>query len=151
MIYDDFNTFNDKQAVTATGVSTDVIDLSEDRNFGIGEPFSVYVQTDVAAKVSAADETYAVELETSSDEAFTSPISIVKRSFTNAEATAELKAGLNPIVLSIAQDERCLRFLRVKHTLAGTSPTWTYSSVLQPTHGVTAEVRGGYKNNSVIT
>jgi len=151
MIHDDLNRFNDAQVIGATAVSTDVIDLVADGNLGIGEPMSVMFIIDSSAKVSVADETYDLEVETSVDEAFTTPISLAKRTFTNAQAAAELLANVDAIILPLAQDERCEQFLRTKITTGGTSPAITYTSILQPTYGVPAEVRGGYANNSTIT
>ena len=150
MIHDDLNRFNDQQAVTTTAVSTDVIDLSADRNLGIGRDMSVAFLIDVAADVADADETYELEVETSTDEAFTTPISLAKRTFTNAQAAAELIVG-EKVVLPIAQDERCERYLRTKITTTGTSPSITYTSVLQPSDAIDNEVRGGYPNNSTIS
>lgn len=149
MIHDDLNRFNDAQVIGATAVSTDVIDLSADRNLGIGEAMSILFLIAAAAKISAADETYSFELETSVDEAFTTPISVVKRDFTTAQATADLLINAQ-VVLAIPQDTRCERYLRTKVTTGGSSPAVTYTSILQPTHGVGAEVRGGYANNSTI-
>jgi hypothetical protein len=150
MIHDDLNRFNNAQAVTTTAVSTDVIDLSADRNLGIGRDMSVEFRVDVAAKVSAANETYDLEVETATDEAFTTPISLAKRTFTNAQATADLALN-DKVILPIAQDERCERYIRTKITTAGTSPSITYTSILQPSDAIDAEVRGGYANNSKIS
>lgn len=150
MIHDDLNKFNDAQAQTSTAVSDDVIDLGADRNLGIGEPMSVLTIIDVAALVSDGNEVYDIELETSVDEAFTTPISVVKRSFTNAQAVLDLLAN-SQVVLAIPQDERCERYLRTKWTLAGTTAGLTSTSILTPTHAVGAEVRGGYPSNSSIS
>lgn len=151
MIHDNENKFNDAQVVTATGVSTDHIDLDEDRNLGIGEPMSVVILIDSDAIVNDADETYQFDLETDDNSAFSSPSVVVGRAFTNAEAVLELVNGKEAIVLAIPADLRCERFLRIAHTLGGTTPGVTYTAFLQPTHGVDAEVRGGFPNNSTIT
>lgn len=151
MIHDDLNVFADEQQATATGVSEDVYDNSFDNNLGIGEPMSCVITVDVDADVVTGDETYEFQLQTSDTEAFTVATVIASQAFTNAQAVTDLLAGSASIVLAIPQDERGQRYWRVRHVLAGTTPDITYSAVLQPTHGVEAEVRGGYPNNSTIT
>jgi len=50
MILDSLLQFSDAQALTVTGaVSTNVIDLSNDRKIGIGEPMAAVVTIGVAA------------------------------------------------------------------------------------------------------
>src|SRR5690242_14806871 len=48
MIMDAQLLYSDAQALAATGVSTNVIDHSQDRDLGIGEPMVVVVSSDAA-------------------------------------------------------------------------------------------------------
>ena len=58
MILDSLLKFSDAQALTATADSTNVIDLSNDRDIGIGEPMALVVTVGVAADFTTGDETY---------------------------------------------------------------------------------------------
>lgn len=63
------NEFSDSQAVTATAISTNVIDLGDDvtlRNIGGSPGVYLVVQTDVAATDSGSDATLALSLESDS-------------------------------------------------------------------------------------
>lgn len=126
MILDNLLKFSDAQALTATAVSTNVVDLSSDRDIGIGEPMALVVSVGVAADFTTGDETYQVTLQTSTDEAFTSPITVVASAAINGD---ELAAGAK-VVLPIGFDNK--QYLRVNYTLAGTTPTATVDAFLQP-------------------
>lgn len=69
MILDKENEFSDGQAVTATAISTNVIDLGATntlKDVGAGEPVYLVVQTIVAATDASSDATLAVTLESDS-------------------------------------------------------------------------------------
>ena len=62
MYIDDFLKLSDAQALTATADSTNVIDLSSDRDIGKGQAMAFVVSEGVAADVADADETYSFQL-----------------------------------------------------------------------------------------
>jgi hypothetical protein len=71
MYVDAFNEFSDGQAVTATAISTNVIDLGPVgsnvlRDIGAGEEVWLVVRTIVAATDTSSDATLAVSLESDS-------------------------------------------------------------------------------------
>jgi hypothetical protein len=140
MILDSLLQFSDAQALTVTAVSTNVIDLSLDRDIGIGEPMALVVTVGVAADFTTTDETYQVTLQTATDAAFTSPVTVVSSAAINGD---ELPAGAK-IVLPIGHTN--LEFLRVNYTLAGTTPTATVDAYLQPLNMIdgTVDYANGY-------
>jgi hypothetical protein len=77
MILDKFNEFSDAQAVTATAISTNVVDLyplgnsigtNTTRDIGTGEDIYLVVTTEQAATDSGSDATLTVTLESDSTE-----------------------------------------------------------------------------------
>lgn len=77
MILDAQNTFSDAQAVTATAVSTNSIDLSAASiDLGSGENLYIVVVCDVAMTDSGSDSTLAVALVTDSDSALGSATAV---------------------------------------------------------------------------
>ena len=140
MILDSLLKFSDAQALTATAVSTNVIDLSVDRDMGIGEPMALVATIGVAADFTTGDETYQFILQTSVDEAFTSPVTVVSSGAINGD---ELTAGKS-VVLPMGFDN--LQYLRVSYTLAGTTPAATVDASLQPLRMIdgTRDYANGY-------
>ena len=67
MILDAQNQFSPAQAITADAVGTNVIDLSQDRSIGNGEPMGVLFCVDVAADQTTGDEDYTFDVEYASD------------------------------------------------------------------------------------
>lgn len=77
MILDKFNEFSDAQAVTATAISTNVVDLyplgnsvgtNTTRDIGTGEDIYLVVMTEQAATDTGSDATLTVSLESDSTE-----------------------------------------------------------------------------------
>lgn len=126
MILDFQNQMSDAQALTATAVSTDVLDLDRDDNIGKGEPMAVVVPVVVAADYTTTDETYQFTVQTSTDEAFSSPITVVDSGTINGDV---LTAGYK-VVLPIGHSNE--RYLRVSYTLGGTTPSVTVDAYLVP-------------------
>ena len=126
--------FSDAQALTATAVSTNVVDLGVDRDIGIGETQAVAVFVGVDADFTTGDETYQFTVQTSSDEAFTSPVTVVNSAAINGD---ELASGAT-VVLPIGYEN--LQYLRVNNVLAGTTPTITIDAVLMPMNDITGTV-----------
>jgi len=110
MILDKENEFSDAQAVTATAASTNVIDLTVAGDAIDGEAYLVVaVQTTMLASAGAAS--LIASLETSTDEAFTSPVVL----FTSAAvAKSALVAGY--VLARVRIPVGVLRYLRVKYT-----------------------------------
>lgn len=119
--------FSDSQALSVTGaVSTNVIDLSVDRNIGKGEPMAVVITIGVDADVADGNETYQFTLQTSADEVFTSPFDLLT---TQAFDGTTLTAG-HVVVIPVGYNN--LQYLRLNSVLGGTTPTVTISAYLQP-------------------
>jgi len=121
--------FSTKQALTATAVSTNVIDLGSDRDVGPGAPLWLVISCDVALAGTAP--TLDVALQTDSVEAMSSSSVIV-----SGQQQTAMAAG-DKIVLAVPNANQ--QFLRVNYTLGGTSPTATVSAWLtdqEPTNWV---------------
>lgn len=145
MILDSQLQFSDSQALTATALSTNVVDLgSVDRNVFGGEPMAVVVNVEVAADQTTGNEDYQFDVEVASDAAMTTARKLLGRRIFESgtpDAPAEdadlLVAGfvfaipLPPGGLAEAE-----RYLGVRYTLAGTTPTITVSAHLVPLKSV---------------
>lgn len=126
MYLDKTNEFSAAQALTATAVSTNVIDLGVDRDIGIGEEIAVVVSVQTAADYTTTDETYQVTVQTDDNDSFSSPTTVVQSAVINGD---ELPAGAK-IVLMIGHTNE--RYLRLNYTLAGTTPSVTVDAFLSP-------------------
>lgn len=135
--------FSDAQALTATAVSTNVIDLSVDRDIGIGEAMCVAIFVGVDADYTTTDETYQFTVQTDDAEGFPSPTTVVQSAAINGD---ELTAGAT-VVLPIGYSNE--RYLRVNNVLAGTTPSITIDAVLMPLADVTGTV--DYASGYTIT
>jgi len=122
MLLDSLLKLSDAQAVTATAVSTNVIDLSQSRDIGVGE--DIYVNIGVDTSVTAAGAaTVTFEVVTSSDSGLASPNVLVA---TGAIGKAELTAGRAPISVCLPPSVYAAlptgqRYLGVRYTV-GTGP-----------------------------
>ena len=110
------------QAVTASAVSTNTIDLSQARDIGAGEDLYVVFTVDVAATAAGA-ATVNFQVITSAAAALTSPNILVQ---TDAIVKTELTAGRRPIYLNIPASVLASlpigqRYLGVQYTV-GTGP-----------------------------
>lgn len=124
MIIDSLLEFSDAQAVTTTADSTNVVDLSSDRDVGPGNDLYLVVQVDVALDDTTGDETYVVELETDDNAAMTSSTIIGTMTFTRGDV-----AGTRQYIAVGANNEQ---FLQVVYTTGGTTPSGTFSAWLTP-------------------
>ena len=122
MIIDKRNEFVASQALTATAVLTDSIDLSSDRDIGVGEDlYWVINQLTIADGVST-DETYVFTLQTDDNSGFSSPTTIATITIPRSSP-----AGTRWYVSLPNTNER---YLRVNVTLGGTTPSVTVQSAI---------------------
>ncbi len=126
-------TFSDKQAVTATAVSTNVIDLGAPgsvlgaptalkRDIGKGVPIPIVVQLTAAA--TGTSPTLQVELQVSDTENFASS-TVVARSGTLAGGAEGQQ--LAPFYIPEGTKER---YMRLNYVLGGTSPNYQISAFI---------------------
>jgi len=115
MIMDKTNLFSDDQAITASAVSTNVIDLGVSRDIGKGTPVPVLIQV---TKDFATLTSLTATIETSETEDFSSSETLAT---SGAVPVADLVAGRNlaPQFMPIGVQ----RYLRISYTVAGSSAT----------------------------
>lgn len=118
--------FSAAQALTATAVSTNVIDLGAVRQIGVGEPMCIVLAAIVAADFTTGNETYQVDIQTDDNSAFSSATTLSSTVITAAQLT------LGAIRVIAVPQTGMERYLRLNYTLGGTTPTLTASSWLQP-------------------
>lgn len=103
--------FSDAQALTADAVSTNVIDGgSLEKRFGEGNPVFLVVQVQTTLVSAGNTATLTTSLQTSVDEAFTSPITMITGA---VEVEADLVAGFR--ILGVALPHGAKRFLRLNY------------------------------------
>jgi hypothetical protein len=105
------------QALTATAASTDVIDLSADRDIGPGE--SMWLVVVAKTGLGGTSPTLAVSIETDDNSSFSSAATLL----TGPTLAAAAFVTGQVIVMPMAMSNE--RYLRAKFTLGGTSPTAT--------------------------
>ena len=138
MFIDSKQAFADGQALTATAVSTNVIDLGSNRNIGVGEAMCVMVSSSVDA--GGTSPTLQFAIQTSASENMAALTTLV----TSQEVTS-IQAGQKIVVpLGLSND----RYLRLNLIAGGTSPTHTIDAYLQPLSMVDAQT--DYANNYTI-
>jgi hypothetical protein len=138
MMTDAQNLFADALAITATGLATNVIDLGAVREIGQGEPMGVAILVDVAADAGNGDETYAFGIETDDNAALSSPTVSATRTIARADLTA---GSLHVIPISPAEAIAFQRYLGVRATLGGTTPSITYTAWLTPLNMVAGRAK----------
>lgn len=132
--------FSDNQTVNATALSTNVIDLSLDRAIGAGEPMAVVFVIDSSADQGTGDEDYTFAVEYGTNAAISTGRQEVGRLiFESGTPTAPaldadlLVAGFQfAIPLPPSGTDMTARYIGVRYTLAGTSPTVNVTAFLQP-------------------
>ncbi|MDD9340224.1 MAG: hypothetical protein PV362_11375 [Providencia heimbachae] len=114
MILDKETLFSIDQAVTASAVATNVIDLTpvkgDFRDIGIGEPLMLFAQVTEQA-TAAGDAKVQIVLETSADKAFTAPVAIFK---SLDISIADLNAGKRVIG---AVPHGVIKYLRLRYVV----------------------------------
>lgn len=140
MILDAQNLFSDAQAVTDSAVGTNVIDLGADRSVGNGEPMAVLFTVDVAADQTTGDEDYTFDVEYASAAAQNAGRKLIgRRVFESGTPTAPaqdadlLVAGFQfAIPIPPTKLSESERYLGIRYTTAGTSPSITVTAALVP-------------------
>lgn len=144
MILDLNAIFSNAQAITASAVSTNVIDMGAPGKAAYGNvqlvrnnkgdciPLLIQVVQSFDALTSLT-----MEVQGSVDEAFTSPVVLAT---TGAVPLASLVAGFIYRPLVDLPRNNIYRFLRINYTVAGLAPT-----VGQVTAGIVAAVDASYK------
>lgn len=121
MITDALTLLDSAHAYTATAASTNYIDLSSDRDIGIGEPVWLCVQLDAASDGTTGDETYSLAIETDDNSSFSSATAL--GTITIPRSTA---AGTR-YAFAFQTNER---YLRTNLTCGGTTPTVTLTTTV---------------------
>lgn len=127
MILDAYNTFSDAQALTATAASENVIALGAEGRIGSGEPMGILIVVDVALDFTSANETYAAQLQSDDNEAFSSAVA--------RGPSLDLPGGSaagSQFILPVSPNVLSESFIRLNYTLGGTTPTGTLSAYLLP-------------------
>jgi hypothetical protein len=122
MMIDSLLEFSDAQALTGTAASTNVVDLGVDRDIGPGRTVYVVVTLDVAADDTNANETYVVDLETDTVEAFSSADTIATLTIARGAVAGSM------FVIPVPFDNQ--QWIRLNYTLGGTTPSVTISAHL---------------------
>ena len=121
--------FSDAQALSATGASTNLIDLGVQSYLFDGEPMAVVIQVDTGADYTTTDETYAFALQCDDNSSFSSAATVVTQ--TISAASSNLAAGAIK-VLPIPVGYNVERYIRMNYTLGGTTPSITLTCFLAP-------------------
>lgn len=140
MIFSLNQLLSNAQALTATAVSTNYIDLGAPgtpygaaaplpRDVGKGNPITILIQNILDS--TGTSETMQVDIETDDNTGFSSAKVIASYNF-----TAGALAGDQVPIQVLPND--CERYIRINYTLAGTSPTFD----------VTAGITLGNQTNS---
>jgi hypothetical protein len=141
MILDAQLQFSKTQALTATAVSTNSIDLGVQRNIGIGTGMAVIVTCDVA--LAGTTPTLQVGIQFDDNSSFSSPNTV-----SSSIQVSALAAG-SKIVVPVPAMPNGERYVRLNYTLGGTTPTATVTAYLQPASMVQNE--GVYKDAYTIS
>jgi hypothetical protein len=159
MILDAQLMFSDSQALTATAVGTNTIDLSVDRSIGSGEAMGVVFTVEVAADQTTGDEDYTFDVEYSSSEDQSSGYVLMgRRAFESGTPGAPaqnadlLVAGYKFVIpVPPAETADSAQYIGVRYTLAGTSPTITVSAHLVPLSAIDSASAVSYADGFAIT
>lgn len=125
---------SDAQALTATALSTNTIDLSLTapiRRIGDGEPVGFGMIIDVGADFTTGDETYAFQVIQSATANLASATILSARSIvpTASPATSLLAAGKS-YFFGVPPGTPTQQFIGLNYVLGGTTPTITVTSWL---------------------
>lgn len=138
MILDRENAFSIAQALSGSGgASTDLIDLSQVRQIGMGKDLYLVLTIDVAA--AGTSPTLSVAVQTDDNSSFSSPATaLTSPTYTGAQMVASTQ-----FVLPLPQIG-FERYLRLNYTLGGTSPTVTLSAHLVENYQTDVKYASGF-------
>jgi hypothetical protein len=114
MLFEAKSLVSNQQAITATAVSTEVIDRGDTKDVGRAGDIPLCIQvTETFNNLT----TLAVDIQTDDNSGFSSPQSLAVVTV----PLASLKAGYQLPIITLPQ--RTERYLRVNYTVTGTAPT----------------------------
>lgn len=145
MYVDAFTLVSDSQAVSATGFSTNTIDLSNvtpKRDVSVGEPMGFAVSVEVAGDFTTGDETYTIQVVQSDNANLSSPDIIGQRLLTAAQRAVGS-------LIFVPLGEVTKRYIGLQYTLAGTTPSITVSAWLT-TAALFSKVNTHYARNYAV-
>jgi hypothetical protein len=138
-------TFSDQQAVTATAVSSNALDVTSTaplRDIGVGEPMFIDFSCQVSAAAAGA-ATVTFEVIQADDAALTSNVTSLASS--GAIGKAALTAGSR--IWSVALPRTSQRYIGVRYTVAtGPLTAGTFTADLRLDRGAQASYASGYPN-----
>lgn len=148
MLIDALLTLSDAQALSATGFSTNTIDLGNvtpKRDIFVGEGLEVVVTVDVAADAASGDETYTFQFVQSANANLSSPDVLAQV----AIARATLVAGYS-FTLPVPEGLLTKQYIGLQYTLGGTTPSITVTADIRPMNSLQNEeyFASGYKIDS---
>lgn len=123
MLIDNQNVFSDGQAITADAASTNVINLVK-AGLAPGNDLNILMNVETAFNnLTSLD----VTVQSSSDEAFTSPVNHQTISIALADLTAGKQVDLGPLL------NGTLQYARLSYDVVGTAPsTGTVTAAILP-------------------
>lgn len=130
MYVDAFGLVSDSQAITATAVSTNTIDLTNatiKRQIGTGEPVGFGINVESAADFTTGNETYTFEVIQSANADLSSPDVIASET----RLTTALTLG-TLFFLGIGPGQPTKRYIGMRYTVGGTTPLITVSAWFGP-------------------
>lgn len=138
MILDRENAFSQSQALTGTTLvpSTDVIDLSQIRQVGIGDDLYLVLNFEVAP--GGTSPTITVALQTDDNVGFASPATPI--TYMSAVTTP----GASSQLVFPLPYQGLERFIRLAYTQGGTTPTTTLSAHITHTPQYDIKMASGF-------
>lgn len=157
MFIDAQSEFSSSQAITASAVGTNVIDLGSNRSIGNGEAMAVAIFVEIAADQGTGDEDYTFEVEYATNAAQSTGRQLVgRRVFESGTPTAPaqdadlLVTGFTVIIpIPPTKLSESAQFIGVRYVTSGTSPSITVSAALMPMSDIDAT--NDYANNYTIS
>jgi hypothetical protein len=113
MILDEQGLLSNKQAITASAASENILDFGK-REIAFGTPVEVYIQ--IAENFNNLTS-LSVSVQTAVDEAFTTPVDLVEHTIT----LSKLKKGTVSTIKFLPKGN--LGYIRLYYTVTGTAPT----------------------------
>lgn len=113
MYVDAQNLFSDAQAITASAVSTNIIDLGSARDIGVGRELYLVVLVDTAFTDAGSDSTVQVDIQTDDNAAFASATTLK-----TVGTFAALSAVGSRLIERLNPDLAWEQYIRLNYTVA---------------------------------